>query len=38
MSRFQTTYIEYPVAQKAAYDRLVSRIAASLAGGCGIYQ
>ena len=30
--------IEYPVAQKAAYDQLVSRIAASLAGGCGIYQ
>jgi hypothetical protein len=30
--------IEYPVAQKAAYDRLVSRVAASLAGGCGIYQ
>ena len=28
--------IEYPVARKAAYDRLVSRIAASLAGGCGI--
>ena len=30
--------IEYPVAQKAAYDRLVRRIAASLAGGCGVYQ
>jgi hypothetical protein len=30
--------IEYPVAQKAAYDRLVHRIAASLAGGCGVYQ
>jgi hypothetical protein len=30
--------IEYPVAQKVAYDRLVSRIARSLAGGCGIYQ
>jgi hypothetical protein len=30
--------IEYPIAQKAAYNRLVGRIAASLAGGCGIYQ
>ena len=30
--------IEYPVAQKAAYNRLVNRIAASLAGGCGIDQ
>jgi hypothetical protein len=29
--------IEYPVARKAAYGRLVSRIAPSLAGGCGIY-
>lgn len=30
--------IEYPVAQKAAYDQLVRRIAASLAGGCGVNQ
>ena len=30
--------IEYPIAQKAAYNQLVGRIAASLAGGCGIYQ
>lgn len=29
--------IEYPAAEKAAYDGLVGRIAASMRGGCGIY-